>query len=125
MNKIIKISLASLFIIFAIALIFYIYWPFADGFINQKRTVGDALMHLANVISFQRNHPFPIMAWKTEWAGYPVIEGYPWLHYYIIQPLLSLFSTPGLAMDYYSAIFLLVYYILSFLLLFYVSKKWF
>ena len=123
MNKIIKISLASLFIIFAIALIFYIYWPFADGFINQKRTVGDALMHLANVISFQRNHPFPIMAWKTEWAGYPVIEGYPWLHYYIIQPLLSLFSTPGLAMDYYSAIFLLVYYILSFLLLFYVSKN--
>lgn len=123
MKKIIKISLILAAAVFSIFVIFYIYWPFAQRFINTKSLAGDATMHLANIISFSRNHPFPIIAWKVEWAGYPVVEGYPWLHYYLIQPLLSFFKTPGIAMDYYSAVFLLVYYIVSFLLLFYVSKN--
>ena len=123
MKKIIRVVLILLSIAFAVAVIFYIYWPFAKGFINEKSIAGDALMHLANIISFERNHPFPIMAWKVEWGGYPVVEGYPWLHYYLIQPLLSFFKTPGIAMDYYSAVFLLVYYLVSFLLLFYVSRN--
>lgn len=123
MKKIIKIILTLLSIVFAVTVISYIYWPFANGFINQNRTVGDALMHLANIISIQRDHPFPIMAWKSEYAGYSLLEGYPWFHYYLIQPLLSFFQSPGLAMDLYMAIFLLVYYIVAFLLLFYVSRN--
>jgi len=89
MKKIIKFISILLFVISAVALIYYIYWPYAINFINAKGITGDALMHLANIISFKRNHPFPLMAWKTEWGGYPVIEGYPWLHYYLIQPFLN------------------------------------
>lgn len=123
MRKVIYTSLILIAIGFAIFVIFSIYWPFAKGFITEKRTVGDALMHLANIISIKRYHPFPILAWKSEWAGYPLIEGYPWLHYYLIQSVLPFFESPGLAMDYYMAVFLLVYYIAAFLLLFYVSRN--
>ena len=52
-----------------------------------------------------------------------MVEGYPWLHYYIIQPILSFFESPGLAMDMYSAVFLLFYYVVSFLLLLHTSKN--
>src|SRR3989344_1456758 len=123
MKKIIKIGLTLVFTVFAIAVIYYIYWPFAYRSIHESKAVGDAFMHLANIISFKRDHPFPIMAWKSEWAGHPVVEGSPWLHYYTIQPLLPFFNSVGLAMDYYSAAFLLLYYVISFLLLYYVSKN--
>src|SRR3989344_1475592 len=107
MKKIIRIGLIFIAIISSVIVIFSVYWPFAKSFINEKVTVGDSLMHLSNIISIKRDHPFPIMAWKSEWGGYPLIEGYPWLHYYFIQPVLSFFKSPGLAMDYYSATFLL------------------
>lgn len=123
MKTIIRTILILTAIVFGVFIIFSIFWPFALGFINEKLVVGDGLMHLANAISINRDHTFPIMAWKPEWAGYPLIEGYPWLHYYLIQPFLSFFPNPGLAMDYYSAVFLLIYYIVSFLLLFYVSRN--
>ena len=123
MKKIIKFISILLFVISAVALIYYIYWPYAINFINAKGITGDALMHLANIISFKRNHPFPLMAWKTEWGGYPVIEGYPWLHYYLIQPFLNLFQSTSLAIDYYSAAFLFLYYFISFVLFFYTSKN--
>jgi len=86
--------------------------------------VGDSATHLANIFTFKNHHVFPIISWQGEWfAGYPTVEGYPWLHYYLIQPVLSFFQTPGLAMDYYSAIFLLVYYVVCFVLLYYVSRN--
>lgn len=124
MKKVVKILLTLSFSIFAGALIFYIYRPLAEGYITAEEGVGDAATHLANVIAFRRHHPFPIMGWQGEWwAGYPMVEGYPWLHYYLIQPLLSFFKNPGVAIDYYAASFLFIYYIVCFLLLFYVSRN--
>lgn len=125
MKKIIKTSLVITLIIVAAIIIYFIYIPFAKGFIDEKWVVGDSLMHLANILAIKANHPFPIIAWKVEWGGYPLIEGYPWLHYYLIQPILSFFSNPGVAMDYYSACFLYLYYVISFILLFYTSKNFF
>lgn len=96
MKKIIQIILVLIFTALAVAVIYYIYWPFADSYINAKGGVGDAATHLANIFTFRRHHTFPIKAWQGEWlAGYPVVEGYPWLHYYLIQPVLSFFKTPA------------------------------
>lgn len=123
MKKIVRISLILISIIFSVLVIFYIYSPFAKSFIDEKVTVGDSLMHLANIVSIQRDYSFPIMSWRTEWGGYPLIEGYPWLNYYFIQPILPFFSNSGIAMDYYSAFFLFIYYVFAFLLFAYVSRN--
>ncbi|MFC1710261.1 hypothetical protein ACFL0F_01190 [Patescibacteria group bacterium] len=124
MKKIAHIVLVIIFIGLGVAVIYVNFWPFASNFINSKLAVGDSYMHLANIATFQNHLSFPIKAWYSEfWAGYPVLEGYPWLHYYLIQPLLSFFSSSGLAMDYYSLFYLFFYYIVSFILLYRVSKN--
>ena len=122
-KKIINSVLIFTSIVVGVLIIFFLYWPFAKAYINEKNTVGDAVMHLANVTAIIRDHPFPIMAWKTEWAGYPLVSGYPWVHYYLIQPFLSHFVNPGVAIDYYSGVLLLFYYVIAFLLLYYISKN--
>ncbi|MDP2649508.1 MAG: hypothetical protein Q8P10_01550 [bacterium] len=122
MKKIFKFVIVLILIVFSVSLIFYIYWPFARNFINEKIAVGDALFHLANIVSVQRNPSFPIMAWRPEYGGYPLVEGYPLVHNYLIQPFLAVFKS-FLVVDYYAAVFLLIYYIIAFFLLFYVSRN--
>lgn len=124
MKKIVLTLLTFISIVVASGVIYFNYWPFAKQYVSAEQGVGDSATHLANIFTFRRHHTFPIMSWQSEYfAGYPTVEGYPWLHYYTIQPVLSLFKTPGLAMDYYAAIFLLLYYLVSFLLLFRVSRN--
>lgn len=124
MKKFVTALLTLLFIIFACAVIYYAFWPLAKSYIYAEDGVGDASTHLANIVTFSRHRTFPIKAWQGEWfAGYPMVEGYPWLHYFLIQPVLSFFDTPGLAMDYYGAILLLIYYLFCFLLLYYTSRN--
>jgi len=124
MKKVIRIILALCFVVIASGVIYYNYQPFAESYINAEDGVGDSNTHMANIATFMRHHSFPIKAWQSEYfAGYPMVEGYPWLHYYLIQPVLSFFRTPGIAMDYYSVAFLFVFYITCFLLLYYSSRN--
>ncbi len=122
MKKIFKFVIVLILVVFSVSLIFSIYWPFARSFVNEKATVGDALFHLANIVSVQRNPSFPLMTWRPEYGGYALVEGYPLVHNYLIQPFLAVFKS-FLAVDYYAAVFLLIYYIIAFFLLFYVSRN--
>ena len=72
-KKIVNIALIFISAIAGIFVVLFLYWPFAKAYINETGTVGDAVMHLANVTAVMRDHPFPIMAWKTEWSGYPLV----------------------------------------------------
>lgn len=105
-----------------LALVF-LFWPFINNYLSLNYPIGDEPMHFANILLFKNHHPFPVSGWQGMWyGGYPILEGYPWLHYYLIQPFVSFFG-PQKAMDYYSIYSLLLYFLVSFLLFLYVSKN--
>jgi hypothetical protein len=125
MKKALVLSAAFIASCISIAVVAYLYWPLATKFLYAGYAAGgDYLMHLSNVEYFHQHGTFPLSNWQGTWfAGYPVVEGYPWLHNYLIQPLVNFFGDTATGMEYYSAAALFLYFVFSFICLFYISKN--
>lgn len=125
MKRTFSVILTVIFLMVAILLLAYLFRPFADRYLYAGRPVGgDYLMHLSNIKYFWEFHTFPIKAWQTAWfAGYPVVEGYPWLNNYLIQPLVSYLNDPAKAMEYHSIASLFLYIVVAFFLFLYASRN--
>lgn len=123
--KLVKIFYTLLFIIASIALLGFFFWPFAKPFIYSISLIGgDSFMHLANIVQLYFLHPFPFFGWQGMWfGGYPLIEGYPWVNYYLVLPLVAYLKDAPTAMEYYSVAMVFVYILVAFLLFLYVSKN--
>ena len=98
----VKRVLSVLFTVLSVEVLALVFWPFVKYYFAAEYPLGDEPLHFANVLLFQKFHAFPLSAWQGQWfAGYPLVEGYPWLHYYLIQPLVSLVGA-ATAMNFYS-----------------------
>lgn len=110
----------------AIGVLWYLFQPFYTKYINSAYPVGsDYTLHLSNLDYFDKHRVFPVKAWQGTWfGGYPVVEGYPWLQYHLMLPLVSSSGGTAQAMESYAILSLFLYFAAAFCLLFYVSKNW-
>ena len=78
----------------AVAVVFLIFFPAVAYFLFSSRLIGvDTAHFLYYVIEFSHRLPFPAAGWKMTWfEGTPQMLDYPWLNFYLIQPLVRFFG---------------------------------
>jgi len=125
MKKVVKVFFSFVSVLLGVLVLAFLFKPFYEGYINAGHAVGaDYLMHLSNLEYFYEHGRFPISDWQATWfGGYPVIEGYPYLHYYLMKPVVSLVGDAATAMEYYAIATLFLYFVASFGLFYYVCKN--
>ncbi len=124
-----KAALFTLNFIIFIALtaaLAYLWWHlFGKSYIFSHEPVGgDYFNALTYVEFFKKYLPLPPNGWVDIWfEGMPIVGGYPWLSFYLIQPLTSYFDV-ATSMEMFSAFTLFLLFLGCFILLWQVSKNW-
>src|SRR3989344_7233403 len=92
--------LSFLTLLISIYLIFLLFKPLAEEYLNLKRSVGgDYYNALVYAVHFDKHLPFPPSGWLPFWhQGRPIIGGYPILPFYLMTPLFQYFE-PAKAME--------------------------
>jgi len=86
---------------------------------------GDYYVGLSYATFFSKHLPWPPSGWFPLWnSGVPVVGGYPWFIFYQMAPLLKTLN-PGVAMDIYSLVTLLLFFVFAHLLYFTISRSHF
>lgn len=126
-NKTVRISyhiLSLLLHLGFIALVVYFVWPILSLYWNQKPAVGIDLFLSVDFVTYIRDHLiWPILGWKYIWyGGTPLAQTYPFLHFYLMQPLLIFFSAVEAVQVYVIGTYIL-YFVFSYLLFFQIGKS--
>src|SRR4030042_4735010 len=108
----------------SIVLVLYFVWPILTLYYNQKPAVGIDLFVSVDFVTYIRDHfNWPWASWKYIWyGGTPLVQTYPLLHFYLIQPLLHWFSAVQ-AVQVYVLSSTVLFFIFSYLLFYAVSKS--
>jgi hypothetical protein len=117
------ISISSFLITSTIIL--YLAWQwFGKEHISRNLPVGgDYFNALTYVNFFHKNLTLPPSGWLPFWhEGSPVVGGYPWFAFYLMQPLTRLFDI-ATSMEVFSVTMILAYLFFSLLLFWQVSKS--
>lgn len=96
--------------------------PVANIFWRAKMPIGYDTSNFAHYVQNFREHPaFPVAAWKaSEFGGMSRLVDSTWLHFYLIQPLVSLIGFFP-AVKLYPLLFAAGYLVFSYLLFFEIS----
>lgn len=107
------------------AVLCILWWHlFGKSYIFTSEPVGGDYFNAITYVKFFKDSlPLPPQGWVNIWfEGMPVVGGYPWLSFYLIQPLTNYFDV-ATSMEVFSAITLLLLFLGSFILLWQVSKN--
>src|SRR3990172_8855755 len=88
-------KLFNLFLhVFFMGVVLYFIWPILSLYWNQKPAVGIDLFLSVDFVTYIRDHlNWPWASWKYIWyGGTPLLQTYPLLHFYLMQPFLNWFS---------------------------------
>ncbi len=108
-----------------IALLFVSWLPVAKIFYSPKVPIGiDTFNFTYYILNFRENLAFPVSAWKMQaFEGMPRLLDTSWLHFYIIQPLVSAVGVFA-SVKVYPLVFLFLFIMFSYLLFFEISKNY-
>src|SRR3989338_10453639 len=110
--------------LFCIGVVIYFAWPIFSLYWNQKPAVGIDLFLSVDFVTYIRDHlNWPWASWKYIWyGGTPLLQTYPLLHFYLMQPLLNWFSAVQAAQIYVLSSTCL-FFVFSYLLFYTISKS--
>ncbi len=113
----------GLHLVFASAVV-YFAWPILSLYWNQKPAVGIDLFLSVDFVTYIRDHlTLPVFSWKYIWySGTPLAQTYPFLHFYLMQPLLLIFSAVEAVQVYVIGSYIL-YFVFSYLLFFQIGRS--
>ncbi len=113
----------GLHLVFALIVIYFV-WPIIQLYWNQKPAVGIDLFLSVDFVTYIQSHlNFPWASWKYIWyGGTPLAQTYPFLHFYLMQPLLAFFSAVEAVQAYVIGSYIL-YFIFSYLLFYQIGKS--
>lgn len=125
LNALSPIFNSLVFLSLSIIIIEAVWFYFGKDYVFPSRIIGsDYYNALTYLIYFNRYLPHPATGWLPFWnEGAPVIGGYPFLTFYLIQPLTKYFDLLT-SMNYYSFFALVLFFIASLLLFWQISKNW-
>lgn len=120
MKKIISIGLHLL----AILILAGAFWPFCQKYLFSSHPWGNDYYVGLNYVHFIHEHlAWPPASWQNFWfAGLPTIRGYPWFHFYLVQPLVAFVGTSW-AIEIYSVATFFLFFIFSYFLFWELSKN--
>lgn len=100
----------------ATTIILFVFWSPAAYFLFRGGLIGHDSNHfLYFVAEFSRRLPFPPAGWRMTWfEGIPQMLDYPWLNFYLIQPLVKLVGILA-ATKIYLISFLFLFLVFSYL----------
>lgn len=107
----------------AIALIYYFWQPISSWYLSKVPALGVDLYLSATYASYQlRNFSLPFNSFKDFWfAGYPLINDYPQLTFYLMAPFVSKFGNVVGVQKF--TMFALLFFIIACYFLFYKLSK--
>lgn len=110
--------------ILALGVLAAVYWQFAQKYLFASRPSGNDYYVGLNYVEFFHKHlAWPPASWENFWAfGEPAIKGYPWLHNYLVQPLV-LFMGTAWALEIYSVATLFLFFVFSYVLFYELSRN--
>ena len=113
--------LIHLLIIGVIILLFY---PTAKAYLfSGEPSGGDLPNSLTYIEHFQKHLTFPPASWQPFWySGLATVRGYPWFHFYLMQPLVRL-TDSFWAVEVYSLGTLFLFFFFSYCLFFYLCRN--
>lgn len=116
------ISIVKHFLVLAVLAL--AYWPFAQRYLFADFPSGNDYYVGLNYVEFFRKYlTWPPASWENFWySGEPAIKGYPWLHFYLMQPLAHFFGSAW-AMEIYSVAALFLFFVFSYFLFWELSKN--
>lgn len=99
--------------------------PLADIYYRFELPIGvDAVNFVYYTLNFRENMAFPVSAWKSQaFEGMPRLLDSSWLHFYLIQPLVSLTSVLEAA-KLYPLIFHFLFLLFSYFLFYEISSNY-
>lgn len=102
----------------------WLFWPFAQKYLFASHPSGnDYYVGLNYVEFFHKYLAWPPASWENFWySGEPAIRGYPWLYFYLMQPLAHFFGSAW-AMEIYSVVALFLFFVFSYFLFWELSKN--
>ncbi len=114
--------LIHLLIIGVIILLFY---PTAKAYLfSGEPSGGDLPNSLTYIEHFRKHLTFPSASWQPFWfSGLATVRGYPWLHFYLMQPLVRL-ADSFWAVEIYSLGVLFLFFLFSYCLFFYLCRNY-
>ncbi len=100
------------------------YLPFAQRYLFSDSPSGNDYYVGLNYVEFFRKYlTWPPAGWENFWfAGVPTTRGYPWLYYYLMQPLAA-FLGSAWAMEIYSVAALFLFFVFSYFLFWELSQS--
>ncbi len=107
-----------------VSVVVYFAWPILSLYWKQKPAVGIDLFLSVDFVTYIRDHlTMPIFGWKYIWySGTPFAQTYPFLHFYLMQPLLAFFSAVEAVQAYVIGSYIL-YFVFSYLLFYQIGRS--
>jgi len=126
-EKVFRFSTQIISLIFHLGswvIVLYFVWPILVLYWNSKPAVGIDLFLSVDFVTYIRDHlNWPWASWKYIWyGGTPLLQTYPLLHFYLMQPFLNWFSAVQ-AVQIYVLSSICLFFIFSYLLFYTISKS--
>ncbi|MBI4057983.1 hypothetical protein HY405_01580 [Candidatus Microgenomates bacterium] len=119
-------TVINVFIFSILAIVITTLWwkIVGEQYLFSSQPMGGDYFNALTYAKFFKDHlPLPPQGWLPFWnEGVPVIGGYPWFFFYLIQPLTKFFEIAQ-AQEILAVTSLLIFFILSFWLFWYTSKN--
>lgn len=107
-----------------IVVMVFVFYPTAKDYVSLGQpTGGDLPNSLTYIEHFRKHLTFPPSSWQPFWySGISTIRSYPWLHFYLMQPLVRVFDVAS-AVEIYSLGAMFLFFFFSYFLFNFLSKN--
>jgi len=112
------------FVVLSAAFVWFLWIYFGKNYIENLPVGGDYFNALTYQIHFLKYMPHPASGWLPFWhAGSPVIGGYQFLNFYLVNYLTKFFEIVT-AFNFFSAASVILFAIATLALFWQISKNW-
>ncbi len=107
-----------------IVIMVFLLYPTAKAYIFSGQPSGGDLPNALTYIEYYGKHlTLPPASWQPFWfEGLATVRGYPWLHFYLMQPLVHLLDSYW-AVEIYLIITIFLFLLFSYFLFYYLCRN--